>query len=94
MTLRLALRAVAGLAAVALAVVLALAATDVLRWRGQTARASVELDARSYDPHIWAPRTVLPVGLSEWLLGTGDDVAFGRGLQLFRLLRSNRVRGK
>jgi hypothetical protein len=46
------------------------------------------VDSRSYDPHVWEPGTILPVGVSEWLLATGDDVAFGRGLQRFRLLRS------
>ena len=88
MTPWLGVRAVCALVAVALAVLLALAASDVLRWRGQSGRASVALDARSFDPHIWEPDTVLPVGVSEWLVDAGDDVAFGRGLQRFRFLRS------
>jgi hypothetical protein len=87
-TPRLASRAVAAVVALGLAVVLALTAADVLSWRGQTARASVALDSRSYDPRIWEPDTLMPVGLSRWLVGTGDEVAFGRGVQRFRLLRS------
>ena len=88
MTPRLWLRAVAAVVAVAAAVLLALTATDVLRWRGQMARASVALDARSNDPRIWTPQTVLPMGLSAWLLAADDDVAFGRGLQRFRVLHN------
>jgi hypothetical protein len=87
-TTRLVLRAIGAFLAVAVAVVLALAATDVLRWRGQSARASVALDRRSEDPNIWRPGTILPVGLSEWLVDAGDDVAFGHGLQRFRELRA------
>jgi hypothetical protein len=86
-TLRLALRGIAAVVALAAAVLLVLAAVDVLQWRGQTQRASVALDLRSEDPGIWEPGTILPVGVSEWLLDTGDDVAFGRGLQSFRTLR-------
>jgi hypothetical protein len=88
MTTRLILRAVGAVVALGLAVVLALTATDVLSWRGQPARASVALDRRTYDPAIWEPDTLMPVGLSRWLVGTDDDVAFARGVQRFRLLRS------
>ena len=87
-TARLALRAVAAVAALGLAVVLALAGADVLGWRGQTGRASVALDRRSHDPGIWEPDTVLPTSLSRWLVGADDEVEFGRGVQRFRLLRS------
>ena len=88
MTPRLALRALPAIAVFGIAVVLALTAADVLSWRGQTARASVALDKRTYDPHIWQPDTLMPVGLSRWLVAAEDEVAFGRGLQRFRLLRS------
>jgi hypothetical protein len=87
-TTRLVLRAIGAVLALAVAVLLALAATDVLRWRGQPGRASVALDARSEDPGIWQPGTILPVGVSQWLVDAGDDVAFGRGLQRFRKLRN------
>jgi hypothetical protein len=86
-TLRLALRGLAAVVALAVAVLLVLAAVDVLKWRGQTQRAGIALDARSEDPAIWEPGTILPAGVSEWLVGAGDDVAFGRGLQQFRTLR-------
>ncbi len=87
MTVRLALRGIAAVVALAAAVLLVLAAVDVLAWRGQSDRAGLALDARSDDPHIWQPGTVLPVGVSEWLVGASDDVAFGRGLQRFQALR-------
>jgi len=87
MTVRLVLRGIAAVVALAAAVLLTLAAIDVLGWRGQTQRASVALDKHSNDRAIWRPGTILPTGLSEWLVGTGDDVAFGRGIQEFRTLR-------
>jgi hypothetical protein len=87
-TPRLAARAAAAAVVLALGIVLALTAADVLSWRGQTARASVALDRRSYKPGIWEPQTVLPVALSRWLVAADDEVAFGRGVQRFRMLRS------
>ena len=63
-TVRLALRGIAAVVALAAAVLLVLAAVDVLAWRGQTQRAGVALDERSNDPHIWRPGTILPTGLS------------------------------
>jgi hypothetical protein len=86
-TVRLALRGITAVVTLAATVLLVLAAIDVLGWRGQTQRASVALDRRSNDPDIWRPGTILPTGLSEWLVGAEDDVAFGRGLQEFRTLR-------
>jgi len=72
-----------------LAVVLALAGRDVLAWRGQTKRAEVGVAQFSHDLGIWQPHTLLPTAASRWLLGTGDDVAFGRALQRFQILRQN-----
>lgn len=82
-----ALRGAAALLLVALAVVLALAAHDVFAWRGQTARANVAVASFSSDPGVWQPGTWLPVGASRSLLGTGDDVRFGRALQRLQILR-------
>jgi hypothetical protein len=82
-------RVLAVIALIGLAVVLALAAVDVLSWRGQSKRADVAVARVSRDLSVWQPHTMLPTGVSRWLLGTGDDVAFGRALQRFQILRSN-----
>jgi hypothetical protein len=74
---------------VGVGVVLALAGSDVLAWRGQTQTAETAVERYSSDPRVWKPSTVLPAGVSKWLLGTGDDVTFGRALQRFQRLRRN-----
>ena len=81
------LRGGAALLLVALAVVLALAAHDVLAWRGQTPRANVAVARFSSDLGVWQPATWLPAALSRTLLDTGDDVRFGRALQRLQILR-------
>ena len=87
MSLRLGLRAAAAALAVAVAVLLALLAVDVLEWRGQAEHASVAFQSSPRDTGIWEPSTILPVWVSERLVGTEDDVAFDRGLQRFWVLR-------
>ncbi len=74
-------------------VVSALAARDVLAWRGQTAHADVAISSHSPDLGVWRPRTWLPAGLSEWLVGTGDDVEFGQALQHFQVFRGDQQWG-
>lgn len=88
MTPRLALRGLVAALLLAAAIVLALTAADVLSWRGQTERASIALDRNDFDPGIWEPSTLMPVGLSRWLVGADDEVEFGRGLQQYRLLNN------
>ncbi len=85
--LQLALRVGGALVLVAVAVVLGLAAHDVLAWRGQTQRANVAVARFSASSGIWEPGTWLPVGVSRTLLATGDDVRFGRALQRLQTLR-------
>jgi hypothetical protein len=85
-----AVRASAVALIVCLAAVLALAGHDVLAWRGQTKRADIAVVRFSHDLGVWEPRTVLPTGVSRWLLGTGDDVHFGQALQRLQLLRGRR----
>ena len=75
-------------ALVAAAVMLALVGRDALTWRDQTDKAGIAVAASSPDLSVWEPSTVLPTGVSRWLLGAGDDVSFGRALQRFQLLRT------
>jgi hypothetical protein len=86
---RLVLRAAAAAALIAAAVLLALLGWDVLRWSGQTERGAVALAAGSRDPAIWRPATTLPAGLSEALLGLGDDLAYDRALQRYVVIKRN-----
>jgi len=78
-----------------------LAARDVLAWRHQTAHADVAVASFSPDLGVWRPHTwFAPRGVSQWLVGAGDDVEFrtdAPALQLFRghqqwgLFRAQRV---
>jgi hypothetical protein len=83
----IAIRAVATALLVGIAVVSALAARDVLAWRGQTAHADVAVASFSPDFGVWRPHTWLPASASEWLIGAGDDVEFGQALQHFQIFR-------
>jgi len=74
-------------------VVSAVAARDVLAWRGQTAHADVAIAAHSPDLGVWRPHTWLPAGVSEWLAGTADDVEFGQALQHFQAFRGDQQWG-
>jgi hypothetical protein len=85
--LQIALRSGGAVVLVAFAIVLALAGRDVLAWRGQTERANIAIERFSRDPGIWQPQTWLPVTISRTLLGTSDDVRFGRALQRLQVLR-------
>ena len=92
--LQIAARGAGGLFLVCLAVVLALAARDVLAWRGQTARANIAVTRFSRDPGIWEPHTWLPAAVSRTLLGTGDDARFGRALQRLQVIRGPALCGQ
>jgi hypothetical protein len=60
----------------------------VLAWRDQTDKAAIAVAASSPDFGVWQPSTLLPTGVSRWLLAAGDDVALGHALQRFQLLRT------
>ena len=83
-------RATGALLLALLAVLLALAAHDVLGWSGQSARADVAVARFSRDPGVWQPDTWLPPAVSRFLVGAGEDVRFGRALQKVQLLRGRR----
>jgi hypothetical protein len=87
------IRAAAATLLAAIGIVTALAARDVLSWRGQTAHADVAVASFSPDLGIWRPHTWLPAGASEWLVGAADDVAFGQALQHFQLFRGHKQWG-
>lgn len=89
----LALRVAAAAALLACAVVLTLAGIDVLRWRTVDAGARVGLAVGSHDPGIFEPATLLPDGVSRWLLAAGDDVDFGRALQRWSVVKFQAFRG-
>jgi hypothetical protein len=87
------LRAAAATFLVCVGIVSALAARDVLAWRGQTARADVAIASFSPDLGVWRPHTWLPAAMSEWLVGAEDDVEFGQTLQRFQLFRGHQQWG-
>jgi hypothetical protein len=87
------LRAGAAAALLACAVVLALAGIDVLRWRLIDARARVGLAIGSHDRRIFEPATLLPVGVSRWLVAAGDDVEFGQALQRWSVVKFQAFKG-
>lgn len=76
-----------------LAVMLALAAADVLAWRGQAAASRVALSTGSSDPNAFEPDTILPTGVSRWLLAADDDVEFDRALQQWSQVSGAPFRG-
>jgi hypothetical protein len=83
----LALRSLAAGTLLLVSVFLALAGHDVLGWSGQNDRADAAVERYSKDPDVWQPHTWLPAAVSRSLLGTGDDVRFGRALQKLQILR-------
>jgi hypothetical protein len=86
-------RTLLAVALVGVAVFLALAGFDVLRWRGEFERGQVAVAARSADPSVWEPGTVLPRGVSKWMLGAGEGIAYARAVQQYELARRSRGAG-
>jgi hypothetical protein len=93
MRLSLPLRTAIAVLLAASAVVLALTGLDVLRWRGQLERGQVALAARSADPTVWEPETILSRSVSSWALGAGEGVAYARAVQQYELARRSRGSG-
>jgi hypothetical protein len=87
------IRAAAAALLACIGVLSALAARDVLAWRGQTAHADVAVASFSPDLGAWRPHTWLPAGASQWLVGAGDEVEFGRALQRFQVFRGRQQSG-
>jgi hypothetical protein len=86
-------RTALGLVALACAVLLVLTGFDAFRWRGQLERGDVALAAHSSDPGVWEPETILPTGVSRFVLGAGEGVAYARAVQQYELARRSRGPG-
>ena len=74
-----------GVAAVALAVLFAALAIDVLRWQRHLDESDLRFALATGTADTWTPDTVLPVRVSQNVLRVDDDVAFRRALMRFRL---------
>lgn len=74
-----------------LAILVALLAADVRAW-GDAVGSGDALYSASPSTASWRPSARLPSGLSDWLLGVGDDVAARRALQRFRATANTRAR--
>lgn len=75
--------ATALVALVALAGFAALLAIDLVRVDRHLARADVRYAAGDRAGAVWLPDTLLPTGLSTWLLDVDDDILFRRTVQEF-----------
>jgi hypothetical protein len=86
-------RTALGAVVLVLGVLLLLTGFDVLRWRGQLERGQVALAARSADPAVWQPKTLLPTGVSRVALGAGEGVTYAKAVQQYELARRSRGPG-
>ena len=71
------------LAFVAVATVLLLLAVDARAWHTTVARDDLRFRALPAHGELWKPSTLLPGDPAGALIGTGDTIAYRRGLQLF-----------
>ena len=62
---------------------LLLLAVDARAWRTTVARDDIRFRALPAHGKLWNPSTLLPGDPAGALIGTGDTVAYRRGLQLF-----------
>ena len=76
-----------GVVAIAGAVALLVLALDVLRWRGHLDAADLRFAAATGDAAMWEPETILPTHVTRSLLALGDDIAYRRAVQQFRVSR-------
>lgn len=65
-------------------VLLVLLGADVASWRSTMRTDDVTYRAAPQGD-LWSPRTFLPARVTRSLLGVGDDIAYRRALQSFRL---------
>ena len=86
-------RTALGAVVLVVGVLLLLTGFDVLRWRGQLERGQVALAARSADPAVWQPKTLLPTGVSRAALGAGEGVTYAKAVQQYELARRSRGPG-
>lgn len=67
-----------------LGALLVLMGVDVTSWRS-TMRSDDVTYRAAPQGDLWSPRTFLPAHITRSLLGVGDDIAYRRALQSFRL---------
>ncbi len=77
-------------AALALVVLLAALAADILRWQRHLDETDLRFALATGTADTWTPDTLLPVRVSRTVLGVEDDVAFRRALTRFRLSQPRR----
>lgn len=75
----------AGALCAVLAVVAVLLAVDVGRWHAAIAAGDLRYSQRPLGPYPWHVAPIVPFGLGRRLLGVDDDLAYRRGVRLFRL---------
>ena len=75
----------AAIAALALAVLFAALAVDVLRWQRHLDESDLRFALSAGAADTWTPDTLLPAGVSRTAASVEDDVAFRRALTRFRL---------
>lgn len=73
--------------ALALALGLALLASDVRRWPTAIHRSDLRFQMAPASADVWEVSQRIPFGLARKLLAVDDDVAFRRAARLFRLSR-------
>ncbi|MFZ0342786.1 MAG: hypothetical protein WAL31_10675 [Gaiellaceae bacterium] len=76
---------VAAAVLLALAVVLALFASDVRAWQGALTQNDIRFRAQRSHTGLWRSPAILPGDPARALLGLGDALAYRRALQLFWL---------
>jgi hypothetical protein len=77
--------AAGALLGLALAVVLALLAVDVVRWQSAITSGDVRYRVAPQDPTLWKANELAPFGLAGKMLATRDDIAFRLALRALRL---------
>jgi hypothetical protein len=70
-----------------LAAFLSLLAVDVLSWQHRLAAGDARFAAVPGPSDLWQPHEIVPGGLARRLLGIDDDLAYRKGVRLFRLGR-------
>lgn len=83
--MRRALLVLAAALSLALGAGLLLLSADVARWQETLAEDDVTYRSSPSTEGLWEPAQIVPFGLGERLLGTGDDVAMRRAVRALRL---------
>jgi hypothetical protein len=74
-------------ACLAFAALFFLLAADVDRWRAAVATGDVRYRVSPEGTDLWTPKTLVPAGAAETLLGLEDDIEIRRAVRALRLAR-------